>query len=1281
MATIVDYLTISGFKSFSSDCENSETVNVNITNGNIYSYQDSALLGGSVAQKTIYLVNNATATAKAGVRTVDTLSVMVRPTTTTDIVYINGYTATSGVGNGAGAISNWKVYAPQAASSSVGVANSPAYTVSTPATPAGPQTLTAISLSTTYNSNYALEVVEGSNMINIQVWNSAGTTKKASYTYYVTIVSSNTRLVDLVATLNPAGGSSYKPEFDSNYCQYDNQVYTLMVAPSATSMTLTPYTPPINPLSPTGINSIITITPPSGTPLAPITSGTASSSFAIQDNDSLTVLVTSPDGITSQSYVLTIQSDVAGNNLSAATFSYYSSPSTLSAFDTTATSWSPLVPNASNLLTNNEFSYLNTIPNISYGLSVFLSAVDSGASVSIGGVVKPISGTFLIPYSSLNQGQNIITCECISSTGSVKTYTFNIWLAGSDTAPLSSGILSNISFNPTVAVFDGDNLFTSSNYSVCASLADIVTKYGTSTIPVYNIYVAASTSNTSVTVSLTYNDNGSRFSTKLGTAAWDPTSIEATPPAATNTGTDNWTRGSLRTVTVTVPVNTLAPSNTNYLLIASHLPGSAAYYGYALQFVTPKANLSSINLSSSTTGASINLNPSFNSILQSYSAYIGTASAPTRFVNLSVLFPSAGINNVDYLVSNGTNNAGTAYVAANALTSGASPVTVTLAASVASSYILWIRLWSPTSATLVGYYTLNLLNVDQSLLLSGLVVADQAPADTQTGIYPAPTPVNLTPTFSATTFVYNAPVTTQYCSIKPTVSSPSSKSITISLNGSTPVAVTSGNYYLFPMNVIQIAVVITVYDNLTPTNSNSYTVFVYSNSSNLQLSLANFLNISNSNFSTPLPDGVTITSPITAAANNITCTNATVSTTQFKGRPVQAGTSMFLNTFTGFEVLSPDSYSNNITLTPGAVKTIPIWLFATNRTSANYFNFQITQISDTNSYLSSMVLSNCSNFNFVSTTQTYNNITLNSPFTEFSFIPTTQSVNSSMTYTLNGSSPITVVSGNSVTVSATNFGSTPNTLLITVTPQSGIPRVYSFYISRVANAYLSNIRVYTSSTLAIASTLTSTTGTVDIVPSPFNPLFNSIASQVGPSFDTAYIVLNHAPESSITMSGGSRLSQNGGVNSAGNEIWAVPVQVSTSPQNTLAYSINPAIINVLAGTQSFSYNLSIVRQYPTAIASDIFLKNLITGLKVQLNTQQGAMTSFNSTTFAYTISATNGNTFELNVVGVGDNSYFYNGVEYFIPINVTINQTTPIVVQVRSNSDLSTSLYQISLLN
>jgi hypothetical protein len=1324
MSTIVNNLTISGYKAFGLD-GNAPTDFINNTikasDGNIYNYQQSNItetqLTNRGLSKTIYL-DGSTAGTRGGARTVDTLSVMISTADLGATVLINGYVATRGVGNAnpgtvGGAVINWAVWPSQSTGGvptipagtpvATPYGNYPAYTV-TPGSPGtAPNTLTEVLLSGQYNSNNALNVSEGTNNLVIEIISTVGSvTTRTVLTYYVVIVSSSTRLSSLIPTLSPnvlVPGYSYSPAFDSNYNANTSQTYRLNVNPLSTTMTLTPTT------AVAGTDTRISIKTPAGTSLAPIISGTTSSSFSIADNNAVEVVVTSPDGVTKQTYVLSIQSDESGNNLSTALFSYYSTVSTLVPFEGQAglsvptpnasypasnTSWldgkNPMGNNAAspavqNLVSLQSFSYLNTIPNASFGLSVYLAAVDSGATVSIGDITMPVNGTFLIPYSSLTQGAaNVITCKCTSSTGVVRPYTFSIWLAGSDVAPNTSGKLANISFNASQAVFDPDTLFSPTIITTNTSLDFSINTAG---LTPYIVYVAPNINQ--VTLNLTYTDLGSRFATSY-------TGPLNTGNLNVNTTTDNWTVQNPRSPLISsITSGTLTPGTNNYLLIASHLPGSTVYYGYYIQFVTPQASLNSISLASTSTGAYINLNPSFTSINESYTSYIGTAVAPTSFVNLNTVFTTVtgGFNGVDYLVVNSTpaaNPVTTAYNTNQRLVSNSS-LTVSLKASptdsVLPSYKVYVRMWSGigTTPVLLGFYTLNLLNIDQTLLLTNLAVYDQQIPNSSSGIDIFPTPeiaagnklVPLNNPFNPSVFVYNAPISLLYGAIQPTVANPSVKSITITLNNGNPTPVASGSYYRFKITSRNIAIQITITDNLSPSNSNSYIVFIYSNSSNLKLSLANFKDIRNSDFNSPLPNGTTITAAIDPTGSYV-CSNAAVSTTKFTGTPEQTGTSMWLGKPTGFELLIPGVPSSDISLIPNSAVVTKIWMYGTNNTSTGNFNFSITQVPDTNSYLSNMVLTNCTNFVFNPTTQTYTGIKLTTPNTSFSFTATSASSNASITYSFNSSTPILVPSGNQITLLATNYlPNGLNNLVINVTPQTGVVRSYTFTISRDANYYLSNLRVYTSSIIATGSTTTSIGGAVLINPSPFNPLFYTYSSEVGPTIDTAYVVLSKSPESTITMTGASIF----GLNTSGEQVWAVPVQVTTTPQNTLVYSINPSAITVSAGGNSSVYNLAIVRKYPVATARTISLS--AGGIPIPLRNQLGVDTQYNSLVFTYTINPVFSGPLLVSIIGQGANTYNVNGITYYDPINTVIDVTHPVVIGV-DNNDGSKSLYQFSLL-
>ena len=319
-----------------------------------------------------------------------------------------------------------------------------------------------------------------------------------------------------------------------------------------------------------------------------------------------------------------------------------------------------------------------------------------------------------------------------------------------------------------------------------------------------------------------------------------------------------------------------------------------------------------------------------------------------------------------------------------------------------------------------------------------------------------------------------------------------------------------------------------------------------------------------------------------------------------------------------------------------------------------------------------MILTNCTNFTFNPTTQTYSGIILTAPNTSFSFTPTTASTNSTMQYSFNGSSLVTTASGVSVNVITTNYLPTSNTLTVVVTPQSGPTRTYIFSIVRNVNFYLSNLRVYLDSATAQATTAT-TASVIAINPSPFSATFYTYSAEVAPTVDTAYVVLSKAPESTITMSNASLL----GLNTVGDLVYAVPVQVTTTPQNTLVYSINPSAITVAVGVQSSVYNLAIVRRFPVATAASISLAK--GGLTVPLRNQLGVPTTFDPLVFTYTISPVNTGAVEVSIVGQGNNVYNLNGSPYFVPTTVIIDSSRPIVVGV-FNNDGTSSTYQFSLL-
>ena len=73
------------------------------------------------------------------------------------------------------------------------------------------------------------------------------------------------------------------------------------------------------------------------------------------------------------------------------------------------------------------------------------------------------------------------------------------------------------------------------------------------------------------------------------------------------------------------------------------------------------------------------------------------------------------------------------------------------------------------------------------------------------------------------------------------------------------------------------------------------------------------------------------------------------------------------------------------------------------------------------------------------------------------------------------------------------------------------------------------------------------------------------------------------------------------------------------------------------------------------------------------------LTTFDPLVFTYTIPPVNTGPVDVSIVGQGNNDYNLNGAAYYVPTNVVIDTTRPIVIGV-VNNDGSRSIYQISLL-
>ena len=1320
MSNIVNNITISGFKVYGESCDSAPTINTLIGGSSpvkIYSWQNSAAISAATGNYTVLLQNG---TGYAGVANVDTFSVMINTTTADDQVFINGYQATIGVGSGgstAGSYQlNWHVWNSQCVNSSNVPTDTPsndvntthmAYTVAATggSSLAGSQSVSQIKLSGSFSSNQGLPARLGSNNINIVVKNSAGTTVKGQYNFNVVVTQSDTHITSMVATPSPAGSAVYSPAFDSDYCAFDNQAYSLIVAPGTTSVSLLPVlaAPGANP------SASITVSCPavgSGTAYYQvIQSGVSTGAIPVADDSIITLVVTAADGVTQQTYTVSVQANTGNNYLGSVAFKY-NNVSSLVDFQSDDSHWSnshsPSSSNATgNLQTYMDYQYLNCLPNVNYGITASIFASDQNSTISFNGGVPVVYGrtNFFIPYSSLVQGGiTTIPVVCTSPVGISRTYTFQIWVASN--AALNKAAFTNIAFSSAAGLATP---FVPSNFKTYASLADIVTN-ADGLLPTYTVYVSSSIITATipkVNIIMTYNDNGCRYSVNnyvAGSAAgWVPADINTASGDVTG---DNWTLNSQRTVASGNLAQNLTASTQYQTLIASHLP-NGQYYGYRLQYIVPGATLANLSLFNSSNDLPIALSPAFNSTILSYGAFIGTSTSLANTVKLNVVFTTTSCKyTVTPLGGNATSEV--------ALTNNTTTL-ISLGAPV-QSYVLTINLYDNTP-TLVGSYTVNLMNIDSSLLLSNLEVfnATYTPASGSTpasysvsGSAVAPTAPNA---FSNTDMVYQygSGLNLLYYAIKPTVSYPSSQNISISINGGASVPVVSGANFYMPSSAVD-TVVITISDNLIPQNSNQYTLIIFNQSTDTRLKLANFMNIPNSDWSTVLPDG-TASTPATFPVSNLTfgiapdSVNSSASVTAFTATPNQTGTLMYIVQPSGFVPLLPGVPSANIPLN-GTQNKINAWSYANDHDSYCNFVFTINKIISINSLLSSFVMTNANPFVFNSLQYVYNGITLQSGQTSFSFTATAQ--DNTISNTSGVGSIVCTMNGINVTGSVSNGVFTPtaavavlanvnNVLLVTVTALAGTPYVttYTFNITRPSTSLLSNIRVFNSLTNAqnaLASQTTLINGEAAVNPTPFVPTFFTYSSEVTSDVTTAYVVLAKSTEASISMVNGTYQGNTSGSYGTGlvGQIWAVPVQLGSTP-NSLVFQLNPATITVTDLVSTNVYNLSIVRSVITTVAASISLVDFVSGLPIQLNNMSGAPVAFDPQVFTYTIPASMyaGHQITTSIIGANgvSNTYYLNGAVYYIPQTYVIDASHPITINVVSNSNLSVpSVYQISLL-
>lgn len=275
----------------------------------------------------------------------------------------------------------------------------------TPTLADGTATVTVNGASVTSGSaSGSIPLSIGSNTITVVVTAQDGTTVK-TYTVVVTRAASSNADLSGLALSN----GTLSPSFDAATTSY-----TATVAYAVSSLTITP----------TAAEGTATITVNGDA----VTSGHASSALPLTVGDNtVSVVVTAGDGVTTMTYTLTItrlpssNTDLAGLALSTGTLT--------PAFDPATT------------------SYTATVSNATTSLSVTATVSDTNATLTINGDAAG-SGNPAGPFS-LDVGDNVVTAEVTAQDGTTtQTYTITITRAASSDANLSDILVAPGTLDP-----------------------------------------------------------------------------------------------------------------------------------------------------------------------------------------------------------------------------------------------------------------------------------------------------------------------------------------------------------------------------------------------------------------------------------------------------------------------------------------------------------------------------------------------------------------------------------------------------------------------------------------------------------------------------------------------------------------------------------------------------------------------------------------------------------------------------------------------------------------
>jgi hypothetical protein len=303
----------------------------------------------------------------------------------------------------------------------------------------------------------SIAISVGANPITIDVTAQDGTTKK-TYTVSVTrSASANADLSNLALSIG-----TLSPVFAAGTTNYTASV------PNA--------------------NDSIKVTPTAGTTgstlkvnTVAVASATASKSIGLNVGaNAITIEVTAPDGITKNTYTVTV-TRAASTNASLANLAL--SVGTLSPVFAAAT-----------------LAYAASAPNANDSVKVTPTVAGAGATVKVNNVAVA-SGT-ASKSLGLNVGANAITVEVTAQDGTTKvTYTVTVTRAGSANADLSLLALSAGTLSP--AFVPGTLAYTASVPNATGSLTATPTVAGTgATVKVNGVAVASGTASGTITLAV-----------------------------------------------------------------------------------------------------------------------------------------------------------------------------------------------------------------------------------------------------------------------------------------------------------------------------------------------------------------------------------------------------------------------------------------------------------------------------------------------------------------------------------------------------------------------------------------------------------------------------------------------------------------------------------------------------------------------------------------------------------------------------------------------------------